>query len=189
MGMVIAAGDAGAGRASGVGGGGEPSEREEREEGAGVLVVDLAHVVVDVESDGAPAEEGEDARSLGCRICHLGGDGELPAESGSGRLVRLGCGCRGELAAAHRRCAEAWFSVRGSRRCEICGENAVNIPGWGGGGKEFMQRWHETAAGTDGEDSSKPCSGFCRSQTFCNLLVACLVIVFVLPWFFRSHLI
>jgi hypothetical protein len=39
----------------------------------------------------------------------------MAAESGSGRLVRLGCGCRGELAAAHRRCAEAWFSVRGNR--------------------------------------------------------------------------
>ncbi|KAL5203213.1 hypothetical protein ABZP36_014165 [Zizania latifolia] len=124
--MVIAAGDAGAGRSSGGGGGGgggEPSEREEEEEGAGVVV---EHVVVDVESDGAVvvvapeadrrhrAEEGEGARSLGCRICHLGGDGELPAENGSGRLVRLGCGCRGELAAAHRRCAEAWFSVRGN---------------------------------------------------------------------------
>ncbi|RLN30716.1 uncharacterized protein C2845_PM05G09440 [Panicum miliaceum] len=87
----------------------------------------VAHVVVDV-ADGCAAADRERQRP-GCRICHLAdgdGDGELPQRL-SGRLVRLGCGCRGELAAAHRRCAEAWFSVRGNRRCEICGENAVNI--------------------------------------------------------------
>ena len=76
----------------------------------------MAHdVVVDV-ADGCAAADQELQRP-GCRICHLpggDGDGELPQRL-SGRLVRLGCGCRGELAAAHRRCAEAWFSVRGNR--------------------------------------------------------------------------
>lgn len=80
----------------------------------------VAHVVVDVDESCAAAADDDDRSrrpSTGCRICHLGGggDGEMAAESGSGRLVRLGCGCRGELAAAHRRCAEAWFSVRGNR--------------------------------------------------------------------------
>uniref|UniRef100_A0A0E0KZN9 RING-CH-type domain-containing protein n=2 Tax=Oryza punctata TaxID=4537 RepID=A0A0E0KZN9_ORYPU len=166
--VVIAAGDAG---------------------GGGVVV---AHVVVDVDDCCAAAAADDDHSrrpSTGCRICHLGGGGgddELAAESGSGRLVRLGCGCRGELAAAHRRCAEAWFSVRGNRRCEICGETAENITGCGGGGKEFMKRWHATAA-IDGEGSSKACSGFCKSQSLCNLLTACLIIVFVLPWLLHNH--
>ncbi|BAF16814.1 uncharacterized LOC4338078 [Oryza sativa Japonica Group] len=151
----------------------------------------IAHVVVDVDESCAAAADDDDRSrrpSTGCRICHLGGggDGEMAAESGSGRLVRLGCGCRGELAAAHRRCAEAWFSVRGNRRCEICGETAENITGWGGGGKEFMKRWHATA-GVDVEGSSKACSGFCKSHSLCNLLIACLIIVIVLPWLLHNH--
>lgn len=104
--MVIPAGEAGA-RA---GGGGR--------EGPAAEGVGVAHVVVDVDVDRCAAEvtadQAQQQGGSGCRICHLG-DGELPAESGSGELVRLGCGCRGELAAAHQRCAEAWFSVRGNR--------------------------------------------------------------------------
>ncbi|KAF8725561.1 hypothetical protein HU200_020095 [Digitaria exilis] len=164
--MVIAAGDAGRG-------GGLPVPDGE-----------VAHVVVDVADDGCAATDQERWHGPGCRICHLpdvDGDG-LPE-----RLVRLGCGCRGELAAAHRRCAEAWFFVRGNRRCEICGENAVNITV--GGGKEFIQQWHDTAAMDAGEGSSKACGGFCRSQSLCNLLIVLLPVAFLLTWFFHNHLI
>ncbi|KAF0924670.1 hypothetical protein E2562_010262 [Oryza meyeriana var. granulata] len=70
-------------------------------------------------------------------------------------------------------------------RCEICGETAENISSWGGGGKEFMQRWHETS-GMDGQGSSK---AFCMSHSFCNLLIACFIIVFVLPWFLHIHMV
>ncbi|KAL6619577.1 hypothetical protein ACP70R_034716 [Stipagrostis hirtigluma subsp. patula] len=88
----------------------EASGEGERAAEDGVAPAPHVVVVVDV-GDGCAAAELEG----GCRICHLGdGDGELP-ERVSGRLVRLGCGCRGELAAAHRRCAEAWFSVRGNK--------------------------------------------------------------------------
>lgn len=79
--------------------------------------VALEHAVVDVDDCWAPAADQEPRQGApGCRICHLTDDGdgghgdELPE-----RLVRLGCGCRGELAAAHHRCAEAWFFVRGNR--------------------------------------------------------------------------
>jgi hypothetical protein len=100
--MVITAGDAGTG--SGRGG---PDERPVEIDGV------VAHVVVDVDRSTAGQQQQGGTQS-GCRICHLG-DGDLPAESGSGKLVNLGCGCRGEIASAHRRCAEAWFSVRGNR--------------------------------------------------------------------------
>ncbi|XP_040380405.1 uncharacterized protein LOC121054509 [Oryza brachyantha] len=170
------------------------SVAEGGQDGGGGVAVDAHHVVVDVADSRDDERHRPPPPSTECRICHLGG-GELPAESGSpsGRLVRLGCGCRGELAAAHRRCAEAWFSVRGNRRCEICSENAENITGgWGGGGKEFMQRWHAAAAGMDagqGSPSSKACSGFCKGQSFCNLFIACLIIVFILPWLLlHNHL-
>ncbi|KAL6624529.1 hypothetical protein ACP70R_031850 [Stipagrostis hirtigluma subsp. patula] len=156
----------------------EASGGGERAAEDGVAPAPHVVVVVDV-GDGCAAAELEG----GCRICHLGdGDGELP-ERVSGRLVRLGCGCRGELAAAHRRCAEAWFAVRGNKCCEICGENAENITG--GSGKEFIRQWHDTA-GVDGGGSC----GFCRSQSFCHLLVVLLIVMFLLPWFFfHNHMI
>uniref|UniRef100_A0A452Y6I6 RING-CH-type domain-containing protein n=1 Tax=Aegilops tauschii subsp. strangulata TaxID=200361 RepID=A0A452Y6I6_AEGTS len=75
----------------------------------------VGHVAVDIDRSAVTADrQGQVGTGSGCRICQLE-DGDLPAESGSGQLVNLGCGCRGEIAAAHRRCAEAWFSVRGNR--------------------------------------------------------------------------
>jgi hypothetical protein len=94
--VMIAAGEAGEGGKAPV-----PDEQ-----------VALDHVVVDVDDCWAPAAD-QERLGPGCRICHLAdgdGHGELPE-----RLIRLGCGCRGELAAAHHRCAEAWFYVRGNR--------------------------------------------------------------------------
>jgi hypothetical protein len=76
------------------------------------------------------------------------------------------------------------------RRCEICGENAMNITGGGGGsgGKEFIRQWQDTAA-VDGGGSFNACGGFCRSQSFCNLLIVLLIIACLLPWFFHNHMI
>ncbi|KAF6994230.1 hypothetical protein CFC21_010985 [Triticum aestivum] len=149
----------------------------------------VGHVAVDIDRSAVTADrQGQVGTGSGCRICQLE-DGDLPAESGSGQLVNLGCGCRGEIAAAHRRCAEAWFSVRGNRRCEICGENAANITGWGGGGKEFMRQWHGMAS-VDGGGSSKArglCT--CRTQSFCNFLLACLIIVLISSWFFHNRMV
>lgn len=47
-----------------------------------------------------------------CRICHLG----LESSSHeSGDPIELGCSCKGDLAAAHSDCAEAWFQIRGNK--------------------------------------------------------------------------
>ncbi|PKA46573.1 E3 ubiquitin-protein ligase MARCH6 [Apostasia shenzhenica] len=54
-----------------------------------------------------------------CRVCQQQTE-EL--------LIDLGCGCRGELAKAHRSCIEIWFQTRGSNKCEICQQVAVNVP-------------------------------------------------------------
>ncbi|CAD6229987.1 unnamed protein product [Miscanthus lutarioriparius] len=67
-------------------------------------------VVIDIE--GAPLQA--EAPGLGCRICHLGPEDGEPAVPGS-EVIRLGCGCKDELGAAHRQCAEAWFRIKGDR--------------------------------------------------------------------------
>nr|XP_010919008.1 uncharacterized protein LOC105043237 isoform X1 [Elaeis guineensis] len=54
-----------------------------------------------------------------CRVCQQ--QTEEP-------LIDLGCRCRGELAQAHRSCIELWFRTRGSNKCEICQQVAVNVP-------------------------------------------------------------
>nr|BAJ85257.1 predicted protein [Hordeum vulgare subsp. vulgare] len=43
-------------------------------------------------------------------------------------LVDLGCRCRGDLSKAHRTCIDVWFRTRGSNKCEICQQVAINIP-------------------------------------------------------------
>ncbi|CAI0384351.1 unnamed protein product [Linum tenue] len=43
-------------------------------------------------------------------------------------LIDLGCKCKGGLAKSHRSCIDAWFRTRGSNKCEICQDIAVNVP-------------------------------------------------------------
>lgn len=51
-------------------------------------------------------------REKDCRICHLG----LVSNSReSGFPIQLGCSCKGDLAAAHKQCAETWFKIRGNK--------------------------------------------------------------------------
>lgn len=134
--------------------------------------------VIDIKCDGFV---GENQRV--CRICHLNAK-----ESGKNciELIELGCGCKGELGVAHLHCAEAWFKVRGNRLCEICSETVKNITGVGD--VRFMEEWSESQSGETAALSaggSRRCLG---GQPLCNFLMACLVIAFVLPWFFRVNM-
>lgn len=118
-----------------------------------------------------------------CRICHLSAKESGKSSMG---LIDLGCACKGELGVAHLDCAEAWFSVRGNRLCEICGDSAINIKGVSDYG--FMEAWNDRSS-TDPTSVSSVGSRRClRGQPLCNFLMACLVIAFVLPWFFRVNM-
>ncbi|XP_061342719.1 uncharacterized protein LOC133288902 [Gastrolobium bilobum] len=120
-----------------------------------------------------------------CRICHLAPDATTVGSANSATsadLIQLGCACKDELGIAHIHCAEAWFKLKGNRLCEICGETAKNVSGVANNG--FMEEWNERRfRNNDGN----PC-GCWRGQPFCNFLMACLVIAFVLPWFFRVNM-
>ncbi|KAG1330223.1 putative E3 ubiquitin-protein ligase MARCH11 [Cocos nucifera] len=67
-------------------------------------------VVVDVSAGGGGGWNAEVEKV--CRICHLSADRE---DLEGSELIQIGCGCKGELGMAHRRCAEAWFRVKGNR--------------------------------------------------------------------------
>ncbi|XP_011082985.1 E3 ubiquitin-protein ligase MARCH11-like [Sesamum indicum] len=118
-----------------------------------------------------------------CRICHFGREASLFRGL---ELVALGCDCKGELGFTHRRCAEAWFSQKGdSRECEICGKTAANVRDDGEETSIFMMEWNEMIAVAASLDASRDSSRRCK-QSFCNLLLACLVLAFLLLWFFRG---
>lgn len=127
-----------------------------------------------------------------CRICHLSSDQSLESASTSAsnsnekELIQLGCGCKDELGAAHSYCAEAWFKLKGNRLCEICGQTAKNITGITD--NRFMEEWNNRILSGYGIRSSERSGGCWRGQPFCNFLMACLVIAFVLPWFFRVNM-
>lgn len=121
-----------------------------------------------------------------CRICHLTSevlleatDTTITTSATSMDLIQLGCGCKNDLGFAHVNCAEAWFKLKGNRICEICGVTAVNITGIGD--DRFLERRFISSGG----HSSERNGGCLRGHTFCNFLMACLVIAFVLPWFLR----
>ncbi|KAK7306514.1 hypothetical protein VNO77_44461 [Canavalia gladiata] len=128
-----------------------------------------------------------------CRICHLASGqssdsttvGTANSDT-SADLIQLGCACKDELGIAHVHCAEAWFKLKGNRLCEICGETAKNVSGVASIG--FMEEWNESRFMNNDSNSSHRFGGCWRGQPFCNFLMACLVIAFVLPWFFRVNM-
>ncbi|KAK1286821.1 hypothetical protein QJS10_CPB20g01690 [Acorus calamus] len=143
-------------------------------------------VVIDVISGGGGG--GEDLREgeeMVCRICHLSWERKT---DGLDSLMSLGCGCKNDLGIAHGHCAEAWFKIKGNRYCEICGVVAKNITGVGDNG--FMEAWNERrdGVGGDGNENSSEHGGCWRGQPFCNFLMTCLIIAFILPWFFRVNM-
>ncbi|CAN4105074.1 unnamed protein product [Withania somnifera] len=140
-----------------------------------------AQVVIDID------DENQGTEKL-CRICHLNDE--------SMEILELGCDCKGELGFCHRHCAEAWFSQRGNRSCEICGKTAKNMElrilaerqsrimviEWNQRGVEARRSSYITNSSATHND--------CRwcQQSCCNFLLACFVIAFTLPWFFRLNL-
>lgn len=172
-------------------------ESADEEKNAGDLKESKTSCVIDL--DLTPKEE--EHEKIGeysggervCRICHLNSDQSNEMMTTRAGLIELGCGCKDELGIAHGHCAESWFKIRGIRQCEICGETAKNVMGVGD--YRFMEAWNQAGAqGGEGGGGSNAGGvsdgsdrGCCGRQPFCNFLMGCLVIAFVLPWFFRVN--
>ncbi|CAN4105632.1 unnamed protein product [Withania somnifera] len=118
-----------------------------------------------------------------CRICHLD---TFEGEKRLVDLIEIGCECKGELGFVHSHCAETWFKLKGNRLCEICQKIAKNVTGVSD--NRFIQEWNEARYIAGGTGSAERDSRCWRGQSCCNLLIACLITVFLLPWFSRINL-
>ncbi|XP_058739496.1 uncharacterized protein LOC131611516 [Vicia villosa] len=127
-----------------------------------------------------------------CRICHLAfgpaSDATIveSASVTSGDFIQLGCVCKDELDIAHVYCAEVWFKLKGSRLCEICGETAKNVSGVTTNG--VMEEWNDRRFMDNSGNSSCRFGGCRRAQPYCNFLMVCLVIAFIMPCFFHVNM-
>ncbi|CAM8962158.1 unnamed protein product [Rhodiola kirilowii] len=139
-------------------------------------------VAVDLESGALKVERD-------CRICHL--SLEAPDQTDLDVAIVLGCSCKEDLAAAHKKCAEDWFKIKGNKTCEICGAIAKNVTGPGPSEPDSIEHWSEL---NDATPPSRPTphpteiQNFWQGHRFLNFLLACMVFAFVISWLFHFNI-
>uniref|UniRef100_A0A1D1Y1Y2 Putative E3 ubiquitin-protein ligase IE1 n=1 Tax=Anthurium amnicola TaxID=1678845 RepID=A0A1D1Y1Y2_9ARAE len=117
-----------------------------------------------------------------CRICHLK---LVNSAQECGIPIELGCSCKGDLAAAHKECAETWFKIKGNKTCEICGTVAKNVLGTGEA--EFIEQWNETSSTVPAAPAAES-RRFWLGHRFLNFLLASVVFAFVISWLFHFNI-
>ncbi|XAR60683.1 Ubiquitin--protein ligase [Bertholletia excelsa] len=141
----------------------------------------------DLESGEVELKVNSGKEQKGCRICHLNLEGGGGGDGDSQLAMELGCSCKGDLAAAHKQCAETWFKIRGNTICEICGARALNVAG--------EQQGNE-ANGASESGSAVPAGPEIRTETrnfwvgrrVMNILLVCMVVAFAISWLFHFNL-
>ncbi|KAK4376066.1 hypothetical protein RND71_006743 [Anisodus tanguticus] len=145
---------------------------------------------IDLESGELELKVHNNKEEKSCRICHLSllkcggiGDDDQLLEPSGGMAIELGCSCKGDLAAAHKQCAETWFKIKGNTICEICGATAVNIIG--GQVSEASNATATTMGAPSGPVVLSETRRFWHGRRIMNFLLACMIFAFVISWLFH----
>ncbi|XP_052184810.1 uncharacterized protein LOC127796614 [Diospyros lotus] len=138
---------------------------------------------VDLESGDLELKVHSAKEQRDCRICHLNLVGGGDRES-AGVAIELGCSCKGDLAAAHKQCAETWFKIRGNTTCEICGATALNVAG-----QPINEGNGATASATAALPDPAESRNAWHGRRVVNVLLAFMIFAFIISWLFHFNVI
>ncbi|XP_051130548.1 uncharacterized protein LOC127251036 [Andrographis paniculata] len=174
----------------GGGGGGEDkiledvdSRKDSSSSSSSSLMADINYPS-DLETGGGVERIEDDVAAVerDCRICQLSLVSCSPAPGSD--PIELGCSCKHELAAAHKRCAEAWFKIKGDKTCEICNSVATNV--------EAPTEKTPAAAAPPlppqraaAMVETESCA---QGHRVLNVVLACMVFAFIITWLFHFNL-
>ncbi|XP_047310018.1 uncharacterized protein LOC124913653 [Impatiens glandulifera] len=131
-----------------------------------------------------------------CRICQM----RLVEKGEEDEVgIELGCFCKGDLGDCHKKCAEAWFKLKGDTTCEICGAIAMNVVIEPPVINEADININAAAAAAGAAGNLAPAvaanldpilelQNYWHGRRVMNAILTCLVLALVISWIFHFNL-